>query len=331
MNFKKLLIILLISKDIFSFKLVKNIKKNNIIMCSNENKIQTPNKFNSYLKLIRYKNILPTMILSFSGNFISSQNKFIFLNNIPSTIVTILTMSYSMIINDIFDIKIDKINNPKRPLVTGEISLYEALTLIVIIIKLIDNISFYYLPINLQNILKIVIITLSLYTPFFKKMPLVKNLVCSFIISFTLFFSGLSINNVIINKQILFIASVYVFLGALVNELLLDIVDHTGDLQNKIQTIPVIFGKYKSLKLSANILRFNIFFTSTLLIAIYDFYKAMPIFLFTISYYFRMNNLIKKRYIDNETLINLVKDSNIPFILSLFYLCFLSKIHLFYN
>lgn len=328
MNFKKLLIILLISKNIFSFTLVKNIRKNNIIMCSKENKIPyKSNKVTAYLKLIRYENILPTMILSFSGNFISSQNKFIFLNNIPSTIVTILIMSYSMIINDVFDINIDKINNPKRPLVTGEISLYEALSLMVIILKLIDNISFYYLPINLQNILKIVIITLSLYTPFFKKIPLVKNLVCSFIISFTLFFSGLSTNNVITNKPILFIASVYVFLGALVNELLLDIIDHTGDLQNNIQTIPVIFGKYNSLKLSANILRFNILSTSTLLMTIYGFYKAIPIFLFTIGYYFRMNSLIKGKYIDNEILINFVKDSNIPFILSLFYFCFLSKIY----
>ena len=301
-------------------------------MSSKENKtLYKSNKVNAYLKLIRYENILPTMILSFSGNFISSQNKFIFLNNIPSTIVTILTLSYSMIINDIFDINIDKINNPKRPLVTGEISLYEALTLMVIILKLIDNISFYYLPINLQNILKIVIITLSLYTPFFKKIPLVKNLVCSFIISFTLFFSGLSTNNVIINKPILFITSIYIYLGALVNELLLDIVDYTGDSKNKIQTIPVIFGKNNSLKLSANILKFNILFTSTLLMVIYDFYKAIPIFLFTVGHYFRMNNLINKKYVDNEILINLVKDSNIPFILTLFYLCFLSKIHIFYN
>ena len=107
--------------------------------------------------------------------------------------------------------------------------LYEALVLMVVLLKLIDNISFYYLPNNLQKILKIMILTVSLYTPLFKKIPLVKNLVCAFIVSFTLFFSGLSTNSYIINKSLLFIASIYILLGSLVNEILLDIYDYNGD------------------------------------------------------------------------------------------------------
>ena len=324
MNLKKILIILLASKNIFSFTPVNNIRKRTITMSITKG-IKT-NKITSYLKLIRYNNILPTAMLSFSGNFISSHNKFIFSNTIPSTIVTILTMCYSMVINDIFDINIDKVNNNKRPLVTGEITLYEALTLMVILLKLIDNISFYYLPNNLQKILKSVILIVSLYTPLFKKIPLIKNLVCAFTVSFSLFFSGLSTNSYIINKSLLFIASSYIFLGSLVNELLLDVSDYNGDSKNNIYTIPVIFGKNNSIELCSSILKFNIVFTCTLLLIIYDFYKAIPVFLFTIGYYFRMNKLKKK--FDNELLLNLVKDSNIPLFLSLIYFCFLSKIRI---
>jgi len=91
------------------------------------NKIK--NKSLSFLKLIRSKNILPTLLLSFSGGFVMNPSIYNILKSsifITSTIITLLIMSCSMIINDIFDINIDKINNSKRPLVTGEVSIKEA-------------------------------------------------------------------------------------------------------------------------------------------------------------------------------------------------------------
>lgn len=303
-------------KIIFFLSLFVNgysLKNLNKLVMASDNKIL--NKTKSYLQLTRADNILPTTLLSFTGAYITSTN-----NLMPKTIVTVLTMCYSMIVNDIFDYEIDKINNPTRPLVSGKVTLYEALTLMVIILKTIDYVSYYYLPKNLQRILEIMVIIVSLYTPILKKIPLVKNLTCATVISFSVFFSGLSINN----RFLLYIVSSYIFLGTLMNELLLDIKDYDGDKENKINTIPVIFGKNNTLELCSNILRFNILFNSTILLSFYNLFKMLPFLLFNIGHYIKLNNIINNGY-TNSSIKNFVSFSNIPLFFSLIYFCIISK------
>jgi geranylgeranylglycerol-phosphate geranylgeranyltransferase len=210
---------------------LKNINK--LVMVS-DNKIL--NKTKSYLQLTRANNILPTTLLSFTGAYITSTN-----NLIPKTIVTVLTMCYSMIVNDIFDYEIDKINNPTRPLVSGKVTLYEALTLMVIILKTIDYVSYYYLPKNLQRILEIMVIIVSLYTPILKKIPLIKNLTCASVISFAIFFSGLGKNN----KFLLYIAFIPI------NNPLLYVYNNKGkfliDSRNKLSGLNWVYSKFNGL------------------------------------------------------------------------------------
>ena len=65
------------------------------------------------MTLIRSENIFPTLLLSFSGGWIVNPSIYNLLKNksfIVSNIVTILIMCSSMIINDIVDINIDKMN-----------------------------------------------------------------------------------------------------------------------------------------------------------------------------------------------------------------------------
>ena len=187
-------------------------------------------------------------------------------------------MCYSMIINDIFDYNIDKINKPNSPLVSGQVRFYEAIALMMIILKIINYVSYYYLPKNLQKILQLMLIIVSLYTPILKKIPLVKNLTCASVVSFSLFFSGLPTNNI----NLLLIGSTYIFVGSLMNELLLDVEDYKGDKESKIYTIPVIFGIKNTLKLCLNILRFNILFISTTLLSFYNLQFTNSITIFNI-------------------------------------------------
>lgn len=58
-----IILFLLSLKQIFSFKILHNIK-------INENFIQIQNKANSFIKLSRAKNIIPTAFLSFSGGYL---------------------------------------------------------------------------------------------------------------------------------------------------------------------------------------------------------------------------------------------------------------------
>ena len=273
-------------------------------------------KIKSYLKITRSHNILPTSLLSFTGAYLTLSN-----NVLPKTIVTVLTMCYSMIINDIFDYNVDKINKPNSPLVSGQVRFYEAITLMMIILKIINYVSYYYLPKNLQKILQLMLIIVSLYTPILKKIPLVKNLSCASVVSFSLFFSGLPTNNI----NLLLLASTYIFVGSLMNELLLDVEDYKGDKESKIYTIPVIFGINNTLKLCLNILRFNILFISTTLLSFYNLQTVLPFLIFNIGHYLTLRNKVKHNYVD-YSIRDVVHWSNMPLFSSLIYFCFISKI-----
>ena len=63
-----------------------------------------------FLKIIRHKNILPTFFLCFSGGWIMCPSWVGLWSNphfLVTTIITILVMSTSMIINDLFDLDIE--------------------------------------------------------------------------------------------------------------------------------------------------------------------------------------------------------------------------------
>lgn len=232
---------------------IKQIIKPNLKLYSKPNE----NKLPEYLSLIRYKNILPTILLNLSGGWIMDPYIHLFSSTpfIVSIINTFLISSSSMIINDLYDLDIDKINNPTRPLVTGKISINEAKYLIVGLLGLTEILTFIYLNNNLNLVIQLAIINILIYTPILKKITLVKNISCALLISFAPIFSGLSINNNLNpNYDLLFSLGIIVFLGSFYNEILYDIRDRNGDEQYNIKTIPVLFGNDKAYYIACAIL-----------------------------------------------------------------------------
>ena len=161
-------------------------------------------------------------------------------------------MSGSMIINDIFDIDVDKINNPSRPLVKKTIKLYEAIISTIVIYALSLYLNNNYIYGRAKEIGNISILLSLLYTPIFKKVLLIKNIVCATIVSNTILYSGLLFktdSNIILYNfvKIIFASSMYI-------EILQDIKDYEGDKKNKIYTLPVVLGKNISYKIIFSIL-----------------------------------------------------------------------------
>jgi 4-hydroxybenzoate polyprenyltransferase len=158
-------------------------------------KIDIPNKINHFAKLIRSESILPTSLLCFTGGFIMNPSIIDLIKNhryIVSTINTILIMSSSMIVNDIFDIELDRLDHPNRPLVNGDIKIVDAIGYLFGLLSLTEFLNLRFLPGNLQGIFHLAIVNILLYTPIYKKIPFIKNIFCAAIISFSIFVSGLS-------------------------------------------------------------------------------------------------------------------------------------------
>lgn len=283
-------------------------------------------------RLIRPKSILPTIFLCGAGGFImnpSIPNLICSNTFIASTASTILILSSSMVINDIYDIKIDKINDPGRPIASGRVKIYEAVLLYLSLIGSVKYLSQQFLPQTQELLVNFIIFITAIYTPLLKKIPLIKNLTCAWIVSSTLFFSGLSSSqNTMtqnINLGILSIAMSLVFYGSLTNEILLDIRDYDGDKENKIYTLPVIFGKKFSLICTSIISNLNIISNSLALMYTTDFTFGLLLAIICSPISF---NLFKLRNIDysEKDISTVVNETNKPLFFMLLYLCIIASL-----
>jgi len=288
------------------------------------------NKINGLVKLIRPKSIFPTLLLNFSGGWImnpSFNNLIHSTSFIVATINTILVLMGSMVINDVYDYKIDKVNNPSRPIASGQVKIYEAVSLSLFLVGSAETLSLRFLPQNLQLITHFAIINVALYTPVFKRLPFIKNLSCAFLVSFTVFFSGLSSSTIVMTQNknfgFLAIALSLVFYGSLSNEILLDIRDYEGDKKHGIVTIPVLFGKDIAWLCAKIIANLNIMSNTLSLFYLTNFNSGTFLALICSPLTFNLFKLKGEGY-TRENIEKVVNDTNIPLFFTLLYFCLLS-------
>jgi 4-hydroxybenzoate polyprenyltransferase len=219
------------------------ILKNHIHIADENPKL---NKIASIGKLMRIESVLPTSVLCFMGGWINYPSVHGLIQSSSfwaASFATQCVMTGSMVINDIFDRSIDAINHPERPLINGSVSLSEAILLAIGLFGTAQLVALRFLPSPLPKIVAIVIGTLVLYTPVFKHIPFIKNLVCSSVVASSVAFVGYAVSGswtsnpwLLTMTQLLFVCSIYI-------ELLLDIHDCEGDRQHHIYTLPVLLGK----------------------------------------------------------------------------------------
>jgi len=287
-------------------------------------------KTNGLLKLIRPVNIAPTFLLASFGGWLMNPSIYSLIHlskYIVALVDTVIIMSSSMVINDIYDIEIDKLNNPTRPLVTGVVTVKEAILFSVLLLSIVEYLSITFLSPNLQFIIHGIIIYINIYTPVLKKITLIKNISCASLVSFSVFFSALSTTNTILsvnpNFNILSITLNLIFFGSLYNELLLDMCDREGDKKNKIYTLPVIFGNQNTWIFTALILNGNILLNAFSLYYIFDYYKGLLLILICSPMLYDLYKIEESKY-DKTVITKAVKQtSNIMFLI-LLYLGFLT-------
>jgi 4-hydroxybenzoate polyprenyltransferase len=328
-------------------------KQNNLILYSNKTPNKTPNKnpntnfniitkMNSISKLIRSVNILPTLFLTFSGGWIIEPSIKTLLYSsqfISANVISLLVMSLSMVINDIYDIDLDKINNPSRPLITGEITKREATLFSVVLLCTIKCLSLLFLSCKLDKIVNIILFGIAAYTPIIKKIPFIKNIFCAIIVSFSMYYSGLAVQPNMtfetINFSILLTTIRYIFLGSLTVELLLDISDMEGDKKNNINTLPVLIGKKGTWSFIFSLIVYNIYNVISIInintINIILIKKEfLLIFILFLPIIIDMYNIRKSNF-EKEVINNAVKNTTIPMFLMLLYMCFLANENLHMN
>ena len=142
-----------------------------------------------------------------------------------------------MVINDIFDIEIDRINKPNRPLPSGAIDKFDAL-------MFYGGISGVGLMMSAYSTRAALIIAFAavpiifLYSYKFKSTPLFGNFIVGGLTGLAFIYGGAAVGNI---RQAI-IPAVFAFLINVGREIIKDMEDVEGDSKNGAVTYPVKYG-----------------------------------------------------------------------------------------
>ena len=226
----------------------------------------------SFLKLIRYKNLLMvllTLVLTkyaIINTFTSTSTDFQFIL-VAIAILCITASGY--IINDIYDVDTDKINKPTSIFIGNTISKKNGIRAYFILtcVGLILGIYTSYSKGNISYSIFFIgtIILLYWYSKSLKRIAVIGNIVISFLTALSLFivfifevkntysFSTLSeaIANFFTSISVtvsIFIYILFAFFMTLIREIIKDIEDVNGDYALKMKTLPILIGIQRTKK-----------------------------------------------------------------------------------
>tara|TARA_B100001029_G_C15061335_1_gene458753 strand:- start:3430 stop:4257 length:828 start_codon:yes stop_codon:yes gene_type:complete len=197
------------------------------------------------LSMIRPLNVLISIISVFISAYILNYNNFQ-IDFFHTIIVVSGFTAISNLINDIFDIKTDKINRPKKPLISNKISYSKVIKAIGIILA-ITLFSLTRLNINaIQFVYFLILPIIITYTPIFKSIPLIGNILIGITLGSVFLFTEISLTGQI---RVLWIPGILAIHLTILRELIKDIEDYKGDFISGIITFPVYFGIQNSINL----------------------------------------------------------------------------------
>jgi len=195
----------------------------------------------SCLQISRPINSLITFLVIIVASVISIDGSYSVLKIILAGLSGALTASAGNVINDYFDISIDRINRPERILPKGKLTLREALV-------------FYFFLTIIALLLSAFIGIIALLEVFFaasllffysykmKKIPLIGNFVIAFLTGFAFIYGGIAVNNV----KTAIIPAMFALLINFIREIIKDMEDIEGDRQQGINTYPAVYGFEKT-------------------------------------------------------------------------------------
>lgn len=259
-------------------------------------------KISAFLKLIRPINLVITIAVVIVASIICIGKINLSLDVILGAFAAACVAAGGNIINDIFDLEIDKINRPKRPLPSNQITKKEAIYFYI-------NMNIFSLIIGLKIsfpaflIILFTIILLFLYSYKAKGIPFIGNIIVAVCTALAFIYGGILVDNV--NDAI--IPAIFAFLVNLIREMVKDIEDINGDEKNGVLTIPIKFGITASKKII--FLNSIILIFATFLPFIYGLYQIeyfiIVLFFVNLPIIYFLKELYNKNYLEKISNISL--------------------------
>lgn len=235
-----------------------------------------------FFLLCRPLNVLIGMLSIFIGAFITGTIH-------PLIKVMYASLSGGLIaaganvINDFYDVAIDKINKPKRPIAAGIIRSGEGFVFSVILF--LSGVAFGFM-VNWKAFIVSVFsaLLLYLYSYKLKRTVLWGNLSVSLVTALAFIYGGIAVNRL----SYAIIPAIFSFFYHLGREIIKDVEDVTGDRSDHILTLPIVHGEKAALRVATVIYVFLIVLTFLpylfKIFGIYYFLTVLLIVDFVISY-----------------------------------------------
>jgi len=222
----------------------------------------------TYLKLLRWPNLifiaLTLILIKFS--FFEEFGATITLNAFGYMLLILATLCIAgsgYVINDIYDIQADKINKPRKLIVGNKISEKNANNLFITLNIIGVAIGFYLANLLGKPAFVAIFIfssaLLYLYASYLKQIPVLGNILISFLVAFVVLlpavfdlFPSISPQNKKIQSllfSILLDYAVFAFLVNLLREMVKDQEDTKGDYNAGIKTLPIVLGHSRTNKI----------------------------------------------------------------------------------
>ena len=154
------------------------------------------------------------------------------------------------VINDYFDVKIDRINRPTRPIPSGKVSRRQALAYYTVL-SLIGLVAAAFVSVEFLAIAIFNVIVLTVYSWKLKRTALVGNVAVAYLAASNFLAAGLIIGTFGALSVAIVLFFGISFLGTVSREIVKDIEDTDGDRKMGAATLPIIAGEQKA-RLLAN-------------------------------------------------------------------------------
>lgn len=190
-----------------------------------------------YITLIRPVNFFITALTIFASCILAGGTKEQLLLMIFAALSGALIGAGGMVINDVLDVEIDRINKPERPIPSGAITRYDALMFFAILTGF-GLIMSAYTTRQAFIIAFFAVPAIILYSKVFKGTALLGNLLVGGLTGLTFIYGGAVVGNM----QQAIIPALFAFLINVGREVIKDMEDVEGDAKNGANTLPVKYG-----------------------------------------------------------------------------------------
>ncbi|OQX85726.1 hypothetical protein B6D60_07355 [candidate division KSB1 bacterium 4484_87] len=212
-------------------------------------------KLKDFFLLTRPLNVFIGMVSIFMGAFVTGTIQ-------PLGKVLLASLSGGLItaaanaINDYFDVEIDRINKPERPVASGRISRKEAYIFSMVLFIAGIGLSIF---VNWKALIVAISssVLLYFYSAKLKRTVLWGNLTVSLVSALAFIYGGIAVNRL----EIALIPAIFAFFYHLAREIIKDTEDVAGDQADGIVTFPIRYGSRRALMLASAIYLFLIALT----------------------------------------------------------------------